>query len=388
MYLPYEDNLKIGELSRVFDRSRISNCYKYFWFMAILEKISDEKYAFTYDELITEMVADAWYMVNEYKLRLGPANTTDNLEEAARHLYTTVFNQELPTTIAKEKLLEKLKNVDDKTYQACKTNLIINVPYCMLSPFYPEIKNPGKDKIDNINQSKRLLYYFSEFNRLKTTIRISDEWVSYLIRNNEILKDWTRYNLIKYLQDRNPHVPGIADKLVPQQTRDLGRVKAFWEKVITVDSSLQEIYADKEISEIKISIDHFVPWQYVSHDELWNLSPTTKSINSKKSNNLADWNVYFEKLSNLEFRANELRYTNDRVAEAFEKCVEHHVNNADVYKALYKDRIDYTEFRNRLVNILDPVYMSAKNCGFCEGRYDKKRDVYLLNTGSEWEYVS
>ncbi|MBE5919975.1 MAG: hypothetical protein E7272_09045 [Pseudobutyrivibrio ruminis] len=24
-----------------------------------------------------------------------------------------------------------------------------------------------------------------------------------------------------------------------------------------------------------ISIDHFVPWSYVAHDEMWNLNPTT-----------------------------------------------------------------------------------------------------------------
>jgi hypothetical protein len=388
MYLPYDDNLKIGELSRVFDRNRISNCYKFFWFLAILEKVKADKYVFTYDELITEMIADAWYMVNEFKLRLGPANTKDNLEEVAKYLYECLYKKEVPTTIAKEKMLARLKDEQDKTYLAYKANLIINVPYCMQSPFYPEIKNPGKDKIHEINQAKRLLYVFSEFDKLKTTIRINEEWVSYLIRNNEILKDWTRYNLIRYLQDRNPHVPGIADKIMPQQTRDLGRVKTFWERVITVDPSLQDIYAGEKISEIKISIDHFVPWQYVSHDELWNLSPTTKSINSKKSNNLAAWKVYFDKLCDLEFKANELRFTNVKVAEAFTKCLNHHVNNTEVFIDLYRDRLDYTEFRNRLSNVLEPVYMSAKNCGFREGEYDRKKDEYLLYSDSERKYVS
>ena len=30
MNLPYSDNLNIGYLSRLFDRNRVSNCYKYF----------------------------------------------------------------------------------------------------------------------------------------------------------------------------------------------------------------------------------------------------------------------------------------------------------------------------------------------------------------------
>ena len=72
MQIPYDDNLKIEYLSRIFDRSRISTCYKYFWFLAILRKITPNDQTFSYDELITEMVADAWYMVAEYRLRLGP----------------------------------------------------------------------------------------------------------------------------------------------------------------------------------------------------------------------------------------------------------------------------------------------------------------------------
>jgi len=50
-----------------------------------------------------------------------------------------------------------------------------------------------------------------------------------------------------------------------------------------------------------ISIDHFVPWSYVAHDEMWNLNPTTKSINSFKSNKLPDWNTYFKRLAMLEY---------------------------------------------------------------------------------------
>ena len=47
MNLPYSDNLNIGYLSRLFDRNRVFNCYKYFWMLAILNKISVEKTSFT-----------------------------------------------------------------------------------------------------------------------------------------------------------------------------------------------------------------------------------------------------------------------------------------------------------------------------------------------------
>lgn len=47
MQPPYSDELNIGDLSRVFDRNRVSNSYKYFWFKAIVSNVSYEKIRFT-----------------------------------------------------------------------------------------------------------------------------------------------------------------------------------------------------------------------------------------------------------------------------------------------------------------------------------------------------
>ena len=44
MNLPHSDNLNIGYLSRMFDRNRVFNCYKYFWMLAILNKILGGKH--------------------------------------------------------------------------------------------------------------------------------------------------------------------------------------------------------------------------------------------------------------------------------------------------------------------------------------------------------
>ena len=85
MQLPYTEELNIGQLSRLFDNT--SNCYKFFWFQAILRKLDKEHNRFTFDELINEMITEAWYMVTEYHLRLGPLGTTDNLEEVVKYIH-------------------------------------------------------------------------------------------------------------------------------------------------------------------------------------------------------------------------------------------------------------------------------------------------------------
>ena len=51
-----------------------ANCYKFFWFQAILSKLDSEHSRFTFDELINEMIADAWYMVTEHHSALSESD--------------------------------------------------------------------------------------------------------------------------------------------------------------------------------------------------------------------------------------------------------------------------------------------------------------------------
>ena len=108
--------------------------------------------------------------------------------------------------------------------------------------------------------------------------------------------------LILYLQTRNPSVSDIAEKLEPPTVRDMARVDKYLKLVIQLDHSHKDIYGGVELAGESISIDHFVPWQYVAHDELWNLHLTTRKINSCKHNSLPAWLEYFDMLSALEYK--------------------------------------------------------------------------------------
>lgn len=87
----------------VFDNT--SECYKFFWFKAILSKISEGKTEYTYEELVDEMIAEAWYMVSEYHLNLGPR---DNLEQTVKRM-NEITN--LKSAEKKSNILEYLKIV-------------------------------------------------------------------------------------------------------------------------------------------------------------------------------------------------------------------------------------------------------------------------------------
>ncbi len=324
MQLPHSDILDIAHFSRLFDNK--SECYKLFWFQAIARKIKEGQKTITFETLIDEMCEK------------------------------------------KDVVLEYVKTCKDKEVIVMKRTLSQNVPYRLQAPFMESMKGKewnrsGENLAERINQEQRLMYYFLQFSGLNTQIQIQEEWADYIERNYEIIEGWVELNLIQYLQRRNPSVPGIVDKLYPPKERNLEKVKKYWKMLVSI-KPICEIYGENRLSENNLSIDHFVPWSYVAHDELWNLTPTTRSINSSKSNSLPDWNMYFPLLCKMEYLSYELMWEYPEVHKVFDKCAKEHLNNQEIRHKLYQRGLSEKEFSGRLEEVMSPVYQSAKSMGF------------------------
>lgn len=360
MQLPYSGVLDIAHFSRLFDNK--SECYKLFWFQAIAREIKEGHRVISFEALINEMIADAWYMVSEYHLNLGP---NDALERVVHRLSEI---SKIKSSEKKEVILEYLTSCEDKEVLVMKRTLSQNVPYRLQAPFMESMKGKewnrsGKNLAERINQEQNLIYYFLPFRGLDTQIQIQKEWADYIERNHEIIQGWIELNLIQYLQRRNPSVPGIVDKLFPPKERNLEKVKKYWKMIVSI-RPVCEIYGENLLNEKDISIDHFVPWSYVAHDELWNLTPTTRSINSSKSNSLPDWDSYFPMLCKNEYLSYEMMWKYPQIHEAFDKCAKEHLNDQETRHKLYQQGLSESEFSRRLEEVILPVYQSAKNMGF------------------------
>jgi hypothetical protein len=368
MDLPYSDQIDIKYLTRLFDNK--SECYKLFWFEAIINLVSKGRYTATYDELINEMIVSAWYMVSEYHLNLGPR---DKLEAVINRLMQ-LSNGALKTSDSRENVLAFISECQDKDVSKAKRDLTNEVPYRLQSPFLENVK--GKEwnvsvklLAEKINLEKRLIYYFSDISGMQSRICIQKQWTDYIDKNHEILQGWIEYNKIIYLQRRNPSVPGIANKLYPRKDRDLGCVKKYWKSILMIHP-IREIYGGNLLTDKdSISIDHFIPWSYVTHDELWNLSPTTRSINSAKSNYLPEWGIYFNALCDIEFNAYELVWKYEHVHDTFEECKYSNINESRVREELYHPNMKKVEFCGMLSDIMLPVYKAAEKIGFRDWKF-------------------
>lgn len=354
-----DSNLR-GKLMHIFDHT--TECYKLFWFKAVLEKAEEGRRCISYEEIVDDMICTAWYMVSEYHLSLGP---NDGLEKL---IVTLQPSSMLKPSVEKKELLAYLRSCGRSELKKEKMRLIRFVPYCILSPFFPPQtrldRYSGKAAAEKINSNEDAIYGISEYRGLDTLITIRDGWMEYMRGECTLLKSWVDYNLINYLQRRNPSVPGIPNKLSPPQKRNLLDVSKYWKEIIRIEP-VREIYLSRTLRIDDISIDHFVPFSYVSSDEFWNLSPTTKSINSSKSNNLPPWEKYFNPLVDIEYQSYSLIHRYPQIRELFEKTGKDHFSSPGVKERLYdKPDLSRSDFGSILSALMEPGYKAALNSGF------------------------
>ena len=370
MELPCSDSLNTAGLAAVFDSTAES--YKFFWFGAILERIIKGEETVRFSSLVNDMIAAAWYMVSEYHLSLGPADTMEKLILELQGI--SLLKSSDPVNV----ITDYLENCGSALLKKRKLTLINEVPYrlqsTMVSLTAKEWQKGSRERIRLINAHEGLIYTFSEFRGLDTEVRFDAKWASYIRKNAPFLKGWYRYRLIDYLQRRNPDVPGIPMKLSPPQQRKLSDVASFWRTVMEIHP-VRDIYSGEVLSGDDISIDHFIPWSYTASDEFWNLDPTSKSINSSKGNFLPEWDTYFPALCALEYGVYSIIHSKPQVRDCFEKAAGNHFSSLSLKAKLFGNRNLSRETFSRILSeeAAMPLYNAAERCGFLRWKYEKKR---------------
>ena len=106
------------------------------------------------------------------------------------------------------------------------------------------------------------------------------------------------------------------------------------------------------------------------HDEFWNLHPTTRAINSSKSNHLPEWELYFPRFAGLEYLSYQMMWKYEAVRNEFKKCAREHLNYPEIGHRLYREGLGAEEFTQKLREVVYPIYCSAKTCGFSCWEYE------------------
>lgn len=361
--VPYSNEVDYATFSRSLRDDKVVASYKMYWLLALLDEISLNNIEIEFKTLICKMVVKAWYPLLKYKLSFG---LCDNLAKVATYISDT-YN--LESNYDERKLFDFIYSSQDKTLNKMLKELTLNVPYRFLSPFF-ENKLRGHKKVQKLieelsKEDNECIYEIYKNNKDENCIRIKDNWCNYLKFNYRIIQGWAYYRLVCFLQKRNPNVPGIAMKLEAPKNRDLREQTKIWKKVIE-QRNIIDLYTGLDFTETNyndygvLSIDHFIPWSFVLHDQMWNLVPTFKNINSKKSDNLLQYDTYIDKFCEMQYEAFCFVVDENRKNQIEEYGQVLKVDNIRKFKKENKEE----EFVRRMKQEIGPVYGVAVNQGF------------------------
>ncbi len=350
-----------------------SYCYKFYWLEALVVLISEGVTETTFDTVIDEMIANAWYSVREFHIHLSgllAGEVRDGLERAILLLAQV---SSLPANASKTEIKNAIRdyNQELKPFKEQLTNM---VPYRALAGFFnrnSETVNWGNktqlvEYIERINSSVTILpYTLGKSSKLKKEIRFSPAWVKMIQDNTVSIMGWIQYEKVKWLQMNNPEVPGLVYKLAPldEKMRKLGNVRKLWEGILELHP-VRDVFTQEPLEKKQYDVDHFVPWSFVMNDELWNLMPMSSSLNSSKSNRLPRWDPFFVRFAENQFLLYESIQTSPQIRHLYEGCYRDNLHSIWAGQELYRPGNTRDEFFGILQKNMQPVYDSARRQGY------------------------
>lgn len=367
--LPQSDQVNVSALSRLFTDRTTS--YKYLFFISVLDILKRRQFEvlspISFQEIIVEMLANAWYPHTYFKLSFG---SQDKIAQKLDSLTLEISEPILRFTDTDKKLLRKtIASQDLKTviYYLRKY-----VPFRLIIPFLEkELEGVNRGKGNELDvaipaiaekyfQSRKPLYCF-ESNKYKDcqSVVLHPDWAEYIEKHYTIVRGWASWEWLNYMQQRNPSIPGIVNKIfMPQQRGSLSKQKQYW-KLVLSHKIIKCIYSDKFLNLDNLSLDHYLPWSFVAHDQLWNLIPVIPEVNSSKSNNLPAQR-YFADFVFVQHLGLTISYEN-LGEKSWTSYVESYISDL---KTNPDDLLDRERLRNAYEATVQPLTTLAAKQGF------------------------
>ena len=351
-----------------------SYCYKFYWLEAIVNLISENVTETTFNDIIDEMICNAWYSVREFHIHLSGIGMDGEIRDG---LERTVLRLSELSDLSSNASKVEIKNAirkHDAELSRTKGQLTNMVPYRAMAGFFA---NAGvtvpwdsvvkmKETISSFSYEVTALpYTLGDSSRLNKEVRFHPDWVRMIQDNTVAILGWIQYEKVKWLQNNNPEVPGLVYKLLPmdEKMRKLGKVRDLWEGILSIQP-ITDVFTDKPIIKGQYDIDHFIPWSFVMNDELWNLMPMDSSLNSSKSNRLPQWDPFYKRFSDNQYVLYQLINKQPGIHKLYEQCWRDNLHSIWAGQELYCPGNSREAFDAILSKNMRPVYDSAKRQGY------------------------
>jgi HNH endonuclease len=358
--LPPSEKLDISTFSRLLDDK--TNSYKFLFLLSILDILSSRFFKadspIALKELAVEMLVNAWYPHSVFHLSFGLQDlVTNNLGRLELKLGKSFLE------IAegnKAILRNAIKG------EAVDTELTRYVPFRLIRPFFKELSGLQDHKVngqvklisEQVFETRKPLY---KFDQNATSIIIHPEWALYIRDNYKIIQGWILWEWLKYMQKNNPNTPAIVNKIFPPVEREsLQSQTSYWKTVVEKCSDFRCVYSGQVLTLDDLSLDHYLPWSFVAHNQLWNLIPVPKSINSSKSDKIPS-NAYLEEFIKAQHLGLTL-YHSCSSAKKWNNYIEPYI--VDLGFSSGNDLLDFDKLRKQYRQKIEPLIALAVSQGF------------------------
>lgn len=331
--------------------------YKLYWWLAILHSLkASDKSTLSIENLAIQMVCMVWYPINYFKISLGKQDQLGKYIQEIKSNFPSLNDD-----IKRSKLVSFLyQHKEQKELKHILEKLTRYVPFRFIRPWFPELVRMPEGKVNKMifqgQKTSRDIPY--TINEDKNQITINKEWFMWLQNNMMIIERFTYYELYKYVEKNNKNITNISIKLFPPQKRNsLNTQTKLWEEFGAKMPQVHTIFEHTRITKLtNLSIDHFLPWSFLTHNELWNLHPMEQHHNSSKSNKLPS-DRYLDQFSTLQHQFITFLSQKD------ENLLDDYCSLLNMGKSEIK-----TASKERIINVfeheLKSKFIAAQNMGF------------------------
>ena len=216
-----ESDLPIPSLELSLSAQYLTNSYKLYWFLGLLDIIKDfpDERSINIDfiDVVYRMIALSWYTLLEYKLNFGAA------DQLSKTVHSIEQETKLSRYSSKTDIINLLKTTEDIEIMNMVNKFTKYVPYRFLTTFIEGLQGIADHKKNSAIEEASKQNKNVPYSIVGSTCVMDSRWLEYFYINMPILEGWAEMRLTSFLQNRNPNVPAIHQKLRAPFERDLSK---------------------------------------------------------------------------------------------------------------------------------------------------------------------
>lgn len=361
--------LNIKALLDLFNNTNTSYKFLFFYSLIKIIKKNNQNKTIALKKIMEEILITAWLPCFQFNLNFRKQDQTKKLLQK----FTVNSKQDIkinkPTNKIIVGILKEIRFIlnDKKNSEFLEKKFLRYVLVRLVRPFYKKLKNMPESGNESISKSANKIlindykkeqppYLIDYQNR---QIILNTNWKKYILNHFHFLELWVLDEWYKYMQYQNRNSPSLYEKLkFPDFKRNsLDKQRKIW-KLIIKNNSLRCIFSGELLTEDNFDIDHFVCWNFLAHDQEWNLIPVLSKVNRSKNNRLPKLHL-IEPF--VDFKIKSLRYSKKYLNN--KKYLEYLSEHSNFINFSHTECFT-DEFKIKYINEVKTLIIKAKNQGF------------------------